>query len=60
MKRKRKDKPIRFQVGDKVWSVPHGYGVVIDVNPKEPLFRYNASFRDGTVMWYDGRLTEKV
>ena len=58
--KKRKNKPIKYQIGDKIWSVLHGYGVVTDVNPGEPLFRYNASFRDGTSMWYDGRLTEKV
>lgn len=52
-----KSKRMKFSVGDKIWSKVHGYGIVTDVNPDDQLFRYNASFYDGTSIWYDGRNT---
>ena len=44
-------------IGANVLSQRYGHGVVTDINPSDPEFRYNVSFDDGTKVWYDGRGT---
>ena len=55
-----RNKALRFNIGDQIWSKVHGYGVITAVNKRDPRFCYNATFRDGTLLWYDGRGTVKA
>lgn len=43
----------KFHIGSRVSHFRHGSGVVTNVDPTDPHFRYNVRFDDGTKAWLD-------